>query len=251
MQLIKSESFGSVQCDVWKDENGEMWFTREQIGQALEYGTPRIAIANIHERNADRIDKFSAVVKLSTPSGIQETYIYSHKGLNEICRFSRQPKADAFMDWVWEVIESIRKHGMYAKDELLDNPDLMIEVITQLKKEREEKKLLQTENKLLSQEKLTWADRKVIEAIVKKIGSNIGYDVAWKEFKKELLYSHGICLNSRITNWRNSTGKKTGPRTLDMIDDDELQACLATATASARHHGIDISDIIKKFEKSA
>jgi hypothetical protein len=36
-----------------------------------------------------------------------------------------------------------------------------------------------------------------------------------------------------------------------MIVDDELPACLATATAAARHHGIDISDIINKFEKSA
>ena len=44
-----------------------------------------------------------------------------------------------------EILPSIRKHGMYAKDELLDNPDLMIEVLQELKKEREEKKLLTVE----------------------------------------------------------------------------------------------------------
>ena len=42
-----------------------------------------------------------------------------------------------------EILPSIRKHGMYAKDELLDNPDLMIEVLQELKKERAEKAALQ------------------------------------------------------------------------------------------------------------
>ncbi|MDT2438258.1 phage antirepressor KilAC domain-containing protein, partial [Enterococcus avium] len=35
-----------------------------------------------------------------------------------------------------EVLPQIRKHGMYATDELLDNPDLLIEVATKLKEER-------------------------------------------------------------------------------------------------------------------
>ena len=43
-----------------------------------------------------------------------------------------------FSYWVTnEVLPSIRKHGMYAKDEILDNPDLMIAVFTELKAERE------------------------------------------------------------------------------------------------------------------
>ncbi len=35
-----------------------------------------------------------------------------------------------------EVLPTIRKHGMYATDELLNNPDLLIEVATKLKEER-------------------------------------------------------------------------------------------------------------------
>lgn len=35
-----------------------------------------------------------------------------------------------------EVLPQIRKHGMYATDELLNNPDLLIEVATKLKEER-------------------------------------------------------------------------------------------------------------------
>lgn len=242
LQIFKNSEFGEVRVQT---QNNETWFCLSDLCRILEISNPADVKKRLNQKGIDSIDTL-------TNGGKQNLMYVNESNLYKVIFQSRKPEADKFTEWVTsEVLPSIRKHGMYAKDELLDNPDLMIEVITQLKREREEKKLLQTENKLLSQETLTWADRKVIEAIVKKIGSNIGYDVAWKEFKKELLYSHGICLNSRITNWRNSTGKKTGPRTLDMIVDDELQACLATATASARHHGIDISDIIKKFEKSA
>ncbi|OJG39088.1 hypothetical protein RV01_GL001610 [Enterococcus dispar] len=45
--------------------------------------------------------------------------------------------AEKFQDWLAsEVLPQIRKHGMYATDELLNNPDLLIEVATKLKEER-------------------------------------------------------------------------------------------------------------------
>ena len=45
--------------------------------------------------------------------------------------------AEKFQDWLaTEVLPQIRKHGMYATDDLLNNPDLLIEVATKLKEER-------------------------------------------------------------------------------------------------------------------
>ena len=125
LSLIKSENFGNVKCDFWQDENGQIWMTREQIGRALEYADPEKAIANIHDRNYDRLDEFSTILTLRKVEGnrevTREMTVYCYKGIYEICRFSRQPKADAFMDWAWEVIESIRKTGGYV-----DNDDLFI-----------------------------------------------------------------------------------------------------------------------------
>lgn len=111
--------------------------------------------------------------------------------------------------------------------------------------------MLETENKLLTQKTLTWADRKVIEALVKKYGAKIGYQEAWREFKKELLYAHGINLNLRITNWRNEHSRKTGPKTLDMIHDEEIEACISTAVALCKNNEIAINDVIQKFSKEA
>lgn len=128
LSLVKSENFGTVKCDFWQNKNSEYYMTREQIGTALEYSNPRISIANIHNRNADRLNKFSGVTKLITPEGgTQETTIYSSKGVYEICRFSRQPKADAFMDWVWDIIDNLRNgqlqvsnNGIALTPEIID-----------------------------------------------------------------------------------------------------------------------------------
>ncbi len=43
---------------------------------------------------------------------------------------SRIPQAEQFEDWVVsKVLPSIRKHGMYAKDELLDNPEFLLDTV--------------------------------------------------------------------------------------------------------------------------
>ena len=144
LQLIKSKNFGTVQCDFWRDNQGNILMTREQIGRSLEYAYPSESIAKIHERNKDRLNKFSGLVKLTTPTGgTQETYVYTTKGIYEICRFSRQPKADMFMDWVWDVVESIRRHGAYMTpqkiEEVLMNPDTIIELATRLKEEQQKR----------------------------------------------------------------------------------------------------------------
>ncbi|MDD5022409.1 MAG: hypothetical protein PHR82_09825 [Endomicrobiaceae bacterium] len=167
-------------------------------------------------------------------------YRLAMKASNEVAENFQAKVAD-------EVLPSIRKHGMYAKDELLDNPDLLIEVATRLKEEKERNKLLNTENKLLTQQRLEWADRKVIEALVKKYGSKIGYEAAWREFKKELLYAHGINLNERITIWRNQHGRKTGPKTLDMVHDEEIPDCISTAVALCKANKVSIDDVLKKY----
>lgn len=110
LTLFKSENFQGIECDFWKNENDEIFTTREQIGRALEYINPSNAIRKIHERNFDRIDKFSRIAQVDLPfGGKQDVYLYNAKGVYEICRWSRQPKADVFMDWVWDLLEGIRK----------------------------------------------------------------------------------------------------------------------------------------------
>ena len=71
MELLTTRNFNGIQLDCYKADNAEDDFlaTREQIGRLLGYAEPRIAITKIHQRNADRLDKFSTVTKLTTVEG--------------------------------------------------------------------------------------------------------------------------------------------------------------------------------------
>ncbi len=77
--------------------------------------------------------------------------------------------------------------------------------------EEKQKKIvsLTNENDLLIQKNLEWADRPLINSLVRAYASSVGdFGKAWNNYKKELLYKYGINLNSRITNYLNTTGKK-------------------------------------------
>ena len=119
LQLVTTKHFNGCALDCYvepeHETSGDFWATRTQIGQLLEYSEPGIAIGNIHNRNKDRLDRFSRVNQIDLPSGgVQEVVLYNFKGLLEICRYSQQPKANAVMDWLWEVADEIRRTGSYS-----------------------------------------------------------------------------------------------------------------------------------------
>lgn len=109
LKLIVSDNFGNVRCNFYKNEKEDILMTRAQIGQALEYNDPSDAVRKIHDRHKERLDKFSVRDKMTATDGkLYMTYLYTAKGVYEVCRWSQQPKANDFMDWVWDVIEKIR-----------------------------------------------------------------------------------------------------------------------------------------------
>ena len=122
MQLLTTKHFNGYALDCYiepeQEDRGDFWATREQIGRLLEYENPEISVANIHNRHSERLDKFSTLIKLIRVEGgrevSREVTVYSFKGLLEICRYSNQPKADAVMDWLWDVADEIRRTGAYS-----------------------------------------------------------------------------------------------------------------------------------------
>lgn len=94
-------------------------------------------------------------VLVDTLGGRQEMIAVTESGLYSIILLSRKPEAKKFKRWVThEVLPTIRKHGAYVTpaklEELMNDPDSWIKVLTALKKERSAKERLQleaTENK--------------------------------------------------------------------------------------------------------
>jgi prophage antirepressor-like protein len=225
-------------------KDGEPWFVAKDVCDILELERGTRAVERLDE------DEVRKTYIMDAMNRQQEMYIVSEPGLYVLVLASIKPEAKKFKRWIThEVLPSIRKHGMYAVDELLDNPDLAIKAFTALKEEREKNRALESENNLLAKRTLTWTSRKVLEAIVKTYGKakdngRFGYADAWKEFKRELLYKHGINLNSRISKQNLSAGKK--PRTLDTIHDDELSTCISVAVSLCRASHVDIKEVLEK-----
>lgn len=112
--------------------NDEPYFVGKDVADILGYAKSRNAIAT----HVDEEDKKDAPIQ-GDLGGKQQMTIINESGLYSLILKSKLPSAKKFKRWVTsEVLPQIRKHGMYATDELLDNPDLLIEVATKLKEER-------------------------------------------------------------------------------------------------------------------
>ena len=107
---------------------------------------------------------------------------------------------------------------------------------------------LSRENDLLAQKNLEWADRPLINSLVRSYACSIGnnFGKACNKFKKELLYKYSINLNSRTTNYLNSSRKRTKPNTLDMLDDSEIPNALSTVVSMCKENNVNIDDILNK-----
>ncbi len=134
LQIFENSEFGSVRTITI---NNEPWFVASDIAKALGY-----RMASDLTRRIDEEDKGTHLV--STPSGEQKMSVINESGLYEAILNSKIQSAKKFKHWVTsEVLPSIRKYGMYAVDELVNNPDLLIKVATELKEERKRNRELE------------------------------------------------------------------------------------------------------------
>ena len=136
LELATTRNFNGVTLECYvedgQESSGDFWATREQIGQLLEYAYPRKAIKIIHLRNKERLDKFSRGVQIESPSGgKQMTTVYNFKGLLEICRYSNQPKANAIIDFLWDIADEIRRTGMYITSKKLKQLEERVAMLEQ------------------------------------------------------------------------------------------------------------------------
>lgn len=82
---------------------------------------------------------------LFTSGQNREMWFLTEDGLYEVLMQSRKPIAKEFKKQVKIILKEIRKSGLYATDELLNNPDLLIKAGLALKQEREKSRELESE----------------------------------------------------------------------------------------------------------
>jgi prophage antirepressor-like protein len=142
LQVFNNSEFGAVRT---VEQDGKVLFCGKDVAEALGY-----------VRTADAISSHcKGVCDLPTPTsgGSQMMKYISEGDLYRLITHSKLPTAEKFERWVFDdVLPSIRKHGLYAIDDILNNSDIAIAALTKLKEEREARKALETENKIQAQQ---------------------------------------------------------------------------------------------------
>ncbi|HDM0262958.1 TPA: phage antirepressor [Staphylococcus aureus] len=124
--------------------NKEPYFVGKDVADILGYKNGSRDI-NAH---VDAEDKLT--YQISTAGQRRNQTIINESGLYSLIFSSKLESAKRFKRWVTsDVLPAIRKHGIYATDNVIEqtlkDPDYIITVLTEYKKEKEQNLLLQQE----------------------------------------------------------------------------------------------------------
>lgn len=174
-------------------------------------------------RNIDDDEKLVSTI-LRAGQGRQVNML-TENGLYEVFMQSRKPIAKEFKKKVKEILKTIRKHGLYATDNVIDNilnnPDFGIELLTRLKEERAARVEAERKNAILMHVNKTYTVTEIAKELglrsatqlnrilaEKKIqyqvnGTWVMYsrysDHGYEEIKQEVLDSGKVIYHRRIT----------------------------------------------------
>ena len=215
LQIFNSEEFGEIRTI---EIDGKPYFVGTDVTKALGYSNPRKAI----------LDHCKGVTKRDTPtsSGIQSMSYINEGDLYRLIMKSKLPSAEKFEMWVMdEVLPAIRNHGLYATDNVIDNilnnPDFGIELLTRLKGERAARVEAERKNAIFMHVNKTYTVTEIAKELglrsatqlnkilaEKKIqysvnGTWVMYskysDLGYEEIKQEVLDSGKVIYHRRIT----------------------------------------------------
>ena len=217
LQIFNSEEFGQIRTVTI---NGEVMFVGKDVADILGYQNGSRDI----NRHVDEEDRHKAM--LFDGNQDKETIIINESGLYSLILSSKMPNAKKFKHWVTaEVLPTIRKHGLYATDNVIDNilnnPDFGIELLTKLKDERTARVEAERKNAILMHVNKTYTVTEIAKELglrsatqlnkilaEKKIqysvnGTWVMYskysDLGYEEITQEVLDSGKVIYHTRIT----------------------------------------------------
>lgn len=143
LQIFKNEEFGAVRVI---EIDNEPWFVAKDIAEVLGYANQnRDILRHIDEEDRIMVDgtQYQNGIEFDYKRiGQRGGWLINESGLYSLIIGSKLPSAKKFKRWVTsEVLPSIRKHGAYMTDDVIDfiynDPQAMIDLLTKLKNEKE------------------------------------------------------------------------------------------------------------------
>jgi len=164
LMVFENENFGKVRT--LQHVEGEIYFVARDVSEVLGYKKLDAMYRRLSDKQKLKINPqtlnsigfpYADTSQFEPNKNIKTMVLLTESGLYKAILGSTIPKAEKFQDWVTdEVLPSIRKHGMYITEnkveEILSDPDVMIGLLEEIKKERAEKKALVSVNSALVEE---------------------------------------------------------------------------------------------------
>ncbi|PZK73782.1 phage antirepressor [Staphylococcus aureus] len=147
MQALQTFNFEELPVRTLTVDN-EPYFVGKDVAEILGYSNTRDALS----KHVDEVDKEILTSRNTTLENLPNRGLtaVNESGLYSLIFSSKLESAKRFKRWVTsDVLPAIRKHGIYATDSVientLNNPDYIINILTEYKKEKEQNLLLQQE----------------------------------------------------------------------------------------------------------
>ena len=193
---------------------GQVLFNPYHVGECLELNgdAVRKAMSRMNEKQVLKItnsDVTNNHIRKLNNAG--ENFL-TESGVYKLVFKSRKPNAERFTDWVTdEVLPSIRKHGMYAVDDLINDPDLAIKAFMALKEEKTRNKRLQADNsrirpKEIFADAVATSQTSILIGDLAKLLKQNGVETGQKRFF-EWLRENGYLIKRKGADWNMPTQK--------------------------------------------
>jgi anti-repressor protein len=180
------------------EHKGDILFNPKHVAKCLDIKNVNDSVRNFNKKQVIKL-KNSDIgnVDIRKLNNAGENFL-TESGVYKLIFKSRKEEAERFQDWVTdEVLPSIRKHGAYMTEQTLENvlsnPDTLIRLATDLKKEREERQKLQLESKQKDKEievlkPLATYTERILQSTGLFTATQIGkdYGLSGQEFNKLL-----------------------------------------------------------------
>lgn len=199
--------------------DGEPYFVGKDVAEVLGYKRTADAIRE-HVESEDK-----GVGKIQTPGGMQNVTIINESGLYSLIFSSKLESAKRFKRWVTsEVLPAIRKNGIYATDNvienILNNPDYIINVLTEYKKEKEhnlvlEQQVKENKPKVLFADSVAGSDNSILVGELAKLLKQNGIDVGQNRLFK-WLRNNGYLIKKSGESYNLPTQKSMDLEILDI-----------------------------------
>lgn len=218
MSNIKIFNFEDLPVRTTTVDN-EPYFVGNDVAQILGYEDYRGAI----NKKVDSDDKLRSQIDHAGQK--RNVTLINESGLYSLIFSSKLESAKRFKRWVTsEVLPSIRKHGLYATDNVientLNNPDYIINILTEYKKEKEQNLLLQKEvetnkPKVLFADSVAGSDNSILVGELAKILKQNGVDIGQNRLFK-WLRNNGYLIKKSGESYNLPTQKSMDLKILDI-----------------------------------